>query len=287
MFEVPFLLHMEKIVGLYQQEAEAKLSSTKNIALILSAVSILILLGEFIFIILPFFNELFQKNKALETANGRLSDFAYITSHNLRAPIGNLNSLLFLVNKEKDEKEKKSLLGKFETVIHNLNDTMNTLAEALKTHSKETRIPHKIKLESVLDLTLENLSAEVLKSKAIIDHDFSEVESILYDKVYLESIFQNLIGNSLKYAAPSRNPEILIISKKQHGKVKLLFQDNGLGIDMLRHSEKLFGLHKTFHRHPEAKGVGLFMTKTQVESLGGTITAESTVDKGTTFTITL
>ena len=286
MTEVPFLLNMEKIVSLYQKEAEAKLANTKNIALILSAVSVLVLLGEFMIIIIPFFNELFQKNKALETANRRLSDFAYITSHNLRAPISNLNSLLFLVNNEHDEKEKKELLFKFETVIHNLNGTMNTLVEALKTQSKETRAKETIDLENILDQTLENLSAKILNTKAVINHDFSAIKNIFYDKIYLESIFLNLVGNSLKYASPNRNPEISILSKKKNGKMQLLFKDNGLGIDMKRHGKKLFGLNKTFHRHPEAKGVGLFMTRTQIESLGGTITAESEVDKGTVFTIT-
>jgi signal transduction histidine kinase len=70
------------------------------------------------------------------------------------------------------------------------------------------------------------------------------------------------------------------------GSVQLLVKDNGLGIDMDRFGDKLFGLHKTFHDHHEAKGVGLFLTKTQIETMGGRITAESEVDKGTTFIIT-
>ena len=286
-FELPFLLGMEDIVVIYQKEAEKKLANTTNIALILSVFSILIVLGEFIFIIIPFFNELFQKNKALETANRRLSDFAYITSHNLRAPISNLNSLLFLINNANDEVEKNDLLTKFETVIQNLNVTMNTLVEALKTQNQEEYELEPIQLEDILNKTVENLSAKVLNTNAVIHHNFSELESVDYDKVYLESIFQNLIGNSLKYHSPERNPDIAILSKKINGKAQLIFQDNGLGIDLKRHGEKLFGLNKTFHRHPEAKGVGLFMTRTQIEALGGTITAESKVNQGTCFTVTL
>ncbi|MGB2759264.1 MAG: ATP-binding protein, partial [Maribacter stanieri] len=128
-------------------------------------------------------------------------------------------------------------------------------------------------------------SGVILKSGAVINGDFSEFSDILYNRIYMESIFLNLIGNAIKYRAEDRTPEILITSRVEYGKNIVTFKDNGLGINLERHGHKLFGLNKVFHRHPDAKGVGLFLTKTQIESLGGTITATSEVNVGTIFTI--
>ncbi|MEQ9412921.1 MAG: ATP-binding protein, partial [Cyclobacteriaceae bacterium] len=101
----------------------------------------------------------------------------------------------------------------------------------------------------------------------------------------MESIIQNLVGNAIKYRSPERNPEIEVKTFRVNDETYFSVVDNGLGINLERHGGKIFGLHKTFHRHTEAKGVGLFITKTQVEAMGGTITVESTVGKGSTFTI--
>jgi signal transduction histidine kinase len=101
----------------------------------------------------------------------------------------------------------------------------------------------------------------------------------------LESIFQNIISNAIKYKAKNRTPEIFISTVQLKNTIEMRVSDNGLGIDMQQHGDKLFGLHKTFHDHKEARGVGLFLVKTQIEALGGSIHAESQVDKGTTFII--
>ncbi len=94
-----------------------------------------------------------------------------------------------------------------------------------------------------------------------------------------------MIGNAIKYKSETRIPEIHISSALQDGNISIQFSDNGIGIDLKEHGHKLFGLNKVFHRHPEAKGVGLFLTKSQTEAMGGSISAISTVNKGTTFTI--
>ena len=100
-------------------------------------------------------------------------------------------------------------------------------------------------------------------------------------------IFLNLISNAIKYSSPDRIPEIDIASNLVNKKIMLTIKDNGLGIDLKKHGHKLFGLNKVFHRHPNAQGIGLFLTKAQIETMGGTIYAESEVNIGTTFYITL
>jgi signal transduction histidine kinase len=126
----------------------------------------------------------------------------------------------------------------------------------------------------------------LIQCTADITYDFNHAPRIFYPKTYLESILQNLLSNAVKYRATNRHLRLHISSAIVNEKTELRVSDNGLGIDLERFGEKLFGLHKTFHDNKEARGVGLFLTKTQVEAMGGSITVESEVDKGTTFTIT-
>ncbi|WP_308992546.1 PAS domain S-box protein [Mariniflexile litorale] len=221
----------------------------------------------------------------LTVQNTQLADFAHITSHNLRAPVSNLNSLLGFYNTSENEEDKASLFKKFEKVINHLTQTLNTLVAAIKTKNETSQNLEEITFDEVLIKTKEILSGEILKSGIIITSDFSKIKKVSYNKVYLESIFLNLVGNAIKYRSDGRLPELFIESEIEKGKIKLKFKDNGMGIDLKRHGSKLFGLNKVFHRHPDAKGVGLFMTKMQIEAMGGKISATSEVNIGSTFNI--
>ena len=224
-------------------------------------------------------------SKKLISQNTQLADFTHITSHNLRAPVSNLNSLLDFYKTAKSEKDKADLFEKFETVIQHLTLTLNTLIEALKTKNETDKELEEISFNKVLNKTKEILSGEILKVNATIKSDFTKIEKIKYNRIYLESIFLNLVGNAIKYKSEDRELELFIESDIKEGRIVLTFKDNGLGIDLKRHGHKLFGLNKVFHRHPDAKGVGLFMTKTQIEAMGGTISASSKVNVGTAFNI--
>jgi len=213
-----------------------------------------------------------------------LADFAQITSHNLRAPVSNLNALLGFYN-ESDEEEKAILVKKIQMVTSHLTTTLNTLVEAIKVRSNHSQEREDIKFEDVLKSTTEILSGEIIKTKAIIKTDFSKVPIINYNKIYLESIFLNLLSNTLRYKSKDRIPEIYIESAINNSQVVLKISDNGLGINLDRHGHKIFGLNQVFHRHPDANGIGLYMTKTQIEAMGGTIAVSSKVNEGTTFTI--
>jgi len=230
-------------------------------------------------------NDLELLTKELTAQNHQLADFTQITSHNLRAPVSNLNSLVEIYKMMEDEEDRKELFTKFETVISHLTLTLNTLIEALSAKSHTSLERNDLSFRDTLTKTEEIFTAEIQRTNAVITSDFSEVNSICYHKIYLESIFQNLIGNALKYKSRTHAPQIEVYSKLIDGKVVLSFKDNGLGIDLKKHGHKIFGLNKVFHNHPEAKGIGLFMTKTQIEAMGGKITVNSEVDQGTTFSI--
>jgi PAS domain S-box-containing protein len=221
----------------------------------------------------------------LQQKNQQLLNFAHITSHNLRSPVSNLNSLLWLYKESQTPEEKAILFEKFETVIHNLSETLNELVDALKIQEDTGKKRETLLFEDIFKKVKESMIGKIIETEAVVSYNFTKAPAIEYPRLYLESILQNLLSNSLKYRSPLRTPVIFAESLFENGVLILRFKDNGLGIDMNRHSDKLFGLNKTFHRHEEAKGVGLFITKTQVEAMGGSITAESEPDKGSTFII--
>ncbi|OWW25712.1 hypothetical protein B4Q04_08905 [Zobellia sp. OII3] len=224
--------------------------------------------------------------QTLSAQNKQLADFTHITSHNLRAPVANLNALLQIYDQSENEVDRIDIFSKFKIVVQHLTLTLNTLVDALKTKISDSGEDlEEINLADVLLDTKEILSGAILKSGVIIKSDFSKVSTIPYNRIYMESIFLNLVGNAIKYKSEDRLPEIRITTEIENEKTILKFHDNGLGIDLEQHGHKLFGLNKVFHRHPDAKGVGLFLTRTQIEAMGGVISASSKVNVGTTFTI--
>jgi len=231
--------------------------------------------------------QLEEFNQHLENKNRQLSSFAHIASHNLRAPVSNLFMLRDLYKESTDLEDKAMLFSKVETVIGHLNETLNELIESVKIQGDEDITHDSIIFESVFDKTLIILDAQILDSKAVVTSNFSEIPNIEYPKLYMESIMLNLLSNSIRYRSPDRIPKIHLCTKINNNEIVLIIKDNGLGIDLKKHGHKLFGLNNTFHRHPDSKGVGLFMTKTQIETIGGSITVESEVDEGTTFEIIL
>lgn len=226
-------------------------------------------------------------NEHLENKNRQLSSFAHIASHNLRAPVSNLMTLKDFYNESTDLEDKGMLFSKLELVIGHLNETLNELIESVKIQGNKDITHEPIIFNSVFNKTLEILDSQILDSKAVVTSNFSEAPNIEYPKLYIESIMLNLLSNSIRYSSPDRIAQIHFCTAVNNNEIILIAKDNGLGIDLRKHGHKLFGLNNTFHRHPDSKGVGLFMTKTQIEAIGGAITVESEVDKGTTFKIIL
>jgi PAS domain S-box-containing protein len=219
--------------------------------------------------------------------NNDLEQFSYIVSHNLRAPVANIIGIASVVQDKNFDAEMRIQITeqlsysakKLDNVISDLNLILQTKREI----SQQKEIIYFSKLVQDIQTSIENL---IEKEKAIIVWDFSEVDKMQTLKCYLHSIFYNLISNSLKYRQPNIAPVILIKSQKFSNKIVLQFKDNGMGIDLKNKSNHVFGLYKRFHTSvAEGKGMGLYMVKTQVETIGGKISIESEVNKGTTFII--
>jgi PAS domain S-box-containing protein len=221
----------------------------------------------------------------LQEQNRQLDEFAHIISHNLRSPVGNIQALINLLDDKSSIDDYKLIFDKLKNVAKNLSDTMNDLMDTLKAKTQSEIDRVEIRFKDLLDKVVQSLEGELIIAEAAVTFDFEKAPVIYYPKAYLESIFQNLLSNSLKYRSPDRKAAIHFESSLIDNSIELRVTDNGQGIDLEKFGDKLFGLHRTFHSHQEARGVGLFLIKTQIESMGGTITAESTVDKGTTFII--
>ncbi len=222
----------------------------------------------------------------LEYKRNTLQDFTYIVSHNLRSPTGNLISLIALYNKTGTAEKKELLLAKIFDVSQQLGNTVQDLGEVLNIANNTNLTTELLSFKTVVENQQKNLAAQIMESGATITCDFAGCETITYPKVYLESIILNLLTNAIKYSSEKRKPIIhfrTTISEK--GIITLTCSDNGLGIDVSKHGKKLFSLHKTFHNNPDARGVGLFITKNQINAMGGSIKIDSEPDKGATFII--
>lgn len=215
-----------------------------------------------------------------------LEDFTYIVSHNLRSPVSNLAALLNLLKEETDADMRNMFIQKIDIAFENLSTTVTDLTNAVRIR-QETEIPREeLFFQDIVSRHIINLEMQIKETASTIVYDFKACEKINYPKVYLESIFLNLLTNAIKYRSPKRAPQIIFKSYiDKDGMISLTCEDNGMGINLEKHGAKLFGLNKTFHEHPDAKGKGLFITRNQIETMGGSIHAESEVDRGTKFII--
>jgi signal transduction histidine kinase len=227
--------------------------------------------------------ELNRYANTLEIANRQLVDFTNIVSHNLRGPMVNISAFLEFLRETDDKEEQKDLIENMTKTINHLNGVFEELIETVQV-KQDTEIKlDEIVLKEAIDKVLLGFQIQAKLHKADIQYDFEEAPVIKYPHKYLDSLLLNLISNAFKYKSPKRNPVIKVKSEVKNENIILSVSDNGLGIDLEKHKDSLFKIRKTFHDHPEAKGFGLFMTKTQIEAMGGTIWAESTLDAGTTF----
>lgn len=223
----------------------------------------------------------------LTQTNKDLKQFSYITSHNLRAPLSNLTGLLTLVDDiEIEDSELKEILDGFNKSTQLLNETVNDLTKVMIIKDNPSIQKEKVLLNEVFENIFGQLKFQIDLHKPIFTIDFNKVDTLFINKPYIESILLNLLTNALKYKSDSQKLKITITTSQQADTTILKFKDNGIGIDLKRHGAKVFGLYQRFHNYPDSKGLGLYLVKSQVEAMGGSIKIESMVNKGTTFTLT-
>lgn len=232
-------------------------------------------------------NELNLQNSLdiIAAQNSRLFNFAHIVSHNLRSHSSNLSLISQLLNESKNPQDKLDLLSNIDHIAVSLDTAITELNEIVNRHNVLKKDRRMIRFKEALDVVIASTFSLINRENAQIIAEFDKLDEINYIPEYLESILLNLITNAIRYRQNGRKPVIFIQTYEENGSPYLEVSDNGMGIDLDQHGDKMFGMYKTFHRHPEAKGIGLFITKNQVEAMGGSISVTSTVNIGTTFKI--
>ncbi len=220
--------------------------------------------------------------------NKRLLNFSYIISHNLRSHSGNIESLVSFLNGDTSPEDRKMFIQLLSKVSLALSETIKKLNDVVTIQTENQVKPENLNLHEYIGKAAEIVLGEFNGKSGIIVNNVPKDLVVKYNKAYLESILLNLLSNSFKYGYPDRFPLVTLSSYYDaEERLTLVVKDNGLGINMELYGSKLFGMYKTFHGNKDAKGLGLFITKNQVEAMGGKIEVISEVDKGTTFFVTL
>lgn len=222
----------------------------------------------------------------VNSQKNRLLNFAHIVSHNLKNHTGNLSSLLQL------QKEGiitiEETLENLQLVSNELNSTLEDLVELVNiqvnTNLEKEELSVKVYLEKVLTILKDTIES---KSATII-HSISDDFQVKFTPAYLESVILNLTTNALKYIHPERKPIIEFYNEKDENFKEydvLCVKDNGLGIDLNKYKDSIFGLYKTFHKNKDSAGIGLYITKNQIEAMAGKIEVDSKVNEGSVFKV--
>ncbi|PJZ83078.1 histidine kinase [Leptospira harrisiae] len=217
------------------------------------------------------------------TQNKQLQAYNQIISHHLLAPVSNLRSLLDLMKETNQLKEIKEIESHLENVTESIETVFSELISSLKIQKTNQYQPETVNINESFSKVIQLMDGEIKSKQAEIQANFSGANTVYFSKDFLETIFLHLLSNSLRYADPNRKLRISVESFQIGSQTTISFSDNGLGIDLERYGNQIFQLRKTFHRHISGKGLGLFLIKYKMESVGGRIEVRSKPGAGATF----
>lgn len=231
-----------------------------------------------------------ERNNLLTTIkkiNQDLKKITYTASHDLRSPVNNLLSVFELLDVSKiQDPETIELIEILKFTTTNLKETLNSYVDNISHQEHLNIMMEELSITEVVEKVIQSIQTQIKEAKVRIEMDFSAFDSITFNKVYLESIFINLITNAIKYTQPGVLPTIMLKTQIQNGLYQLIIADNGCGFDTEKVKNKIFGLNQKFHEHKDSHGIGLYLVYTHVTDMGGQIDVSSRVGEGTTFTIT-
>ncbi|NEU07398.1 PAS domain S-box protein [Flavihumibacter sp. R14] len=220
--------------------------------------------------------------------NQDLEQFTYIVSHNLRAPVANILGICNILKNDNLQHDARLNFERILTVsVEQLDSVIRDLNDILQASREVTERKIFIDFEELIIGIKSSIQNLIDEHSVQIFTDFKEINGTVSLRTYLHSIFYNLINNSIKFRKPGLTPAISISSHLNGKTVILNYKDNGIGIDLEKHGNEIFGLYNRFHSQVPGKGMGLYMVRTQVQLLGGNIRINSSPGEGTEFTIEL
>lgn len=219
--------------------------------------------------------------------NHDLEQFSYVLSHNIRGPLANILGLGTVLLKETAKGQERKLIEGIAGSAELMDRVIKDVAQVLNLQKASFEEKEQIYFDEICELIAEGIKDITTEKRALIEKDFSNATKCYSIKSYLKSIFYNIIINALKFSKPHVPAKIIIWTEIEKEKINIHFKDYGLGIDLARHGHAIFGLYKRFNLNIEGRGIGLFMTKSQVEFLGGEVKVMSTPNEWTEFIISL
>ncbi|WP_026464994.1 PAS domain-containing sensor histidine kinase [Adhaeribacter aquaticus] len=237
--------------------------------------------------------ELSALAKDLYRKNSDLQQFTYIVSHNLRSPVANVMGIADALNKlEKDNELYNSYLSNLSTSIKQLDNVLWDMTTILGIRDKsDTLEKEKVDVKTIIDQVASFYQDTLTRIDAKLIIDLKEGTMVIANKGYLYSILYNLFSNAIKYKSEDQKLQLKVAvhNKIEEGQkmAEFTIADNGSGFDMKKAKGQVFNLYKRFHTKQEGRGIGLFLTKTHIEAMGGTINVHSQKGEGTTFTFYL
>ena len=230
--------------------------------------------------------EVEKKNAELENHITRINEFNRIVAHNLRGPASSLINMSDFLEKTSSDADRDFLLSKVKDTSLLIINTLNDLTQLLEIQLQQEDQSSVCLFKDAYANSLHMLDEDYKAAAPVINLQF-DVEEVLFPKAYLDSIFYNLLSNAIKYRQKGKTPVIFIGTAAVNGHVVLTVKDNGIGIDMQKHGQDLFKYKKVFHKGYDSNGVGLFLTRSQVESGNGRIEVESSMNEGSVFRVYL
>ncbi|MFN4298616.1 MAG: PAS domain S-box protein [Thermaurantimonas sp.] len=232
--------------------------------------------------------ELQKTINVITDQNRRLRSFTYIVSHNIRSYAANIDGLIDLINSHLiSEGEKPEMLKLLKQASSNLMETITTLNEVISIEKKVAEKIQPVELKVLIDKVLNVVNKDITDNQIIVVNNVPDNAKVMFNPAYLESVILNLTTNAIRYRRTNVRSFVKYSFREEKGNKIIEVSDNGKGIDLTKFGSKIFNLFETFHGNPDAKGLGLFLTKAHVEAMGGKIEVESKVGEGTTFRIIL
>lgn len=226
---------------------------------------------------------LLQTVSILNSQKNRLLNFAHIVSHNLKSHSGNISSLVGLMESQLINYDE--FYEYITTVSKELTTTIDDLVELVNVENNKNIDKEQLNLSEYLDKVFNILIDDIDKAEIKLINKVNEDCTVIFNKCYLQSVLLNLTTNAIKYSDSSKDSYIEYSVEKVDNYTVLIIKDNGIGIDLEKHKDSIFGLYKTFHSNSNSSGIGLHITKNQIDSMGGKIEVESKINEGTTFKI--
>ncbi|MEM9672343.1 MAG: 7TM diverse intracellular signaling domain-containing protein [Bacteroidota bacterium] len=227
--------------------------------------------------------ELTNANKRLVQQNNRLEKFASVVSHKLRGPIARILGMVNILDNTNLTDHNKKCFTHLEMTAQGLDTVIKDLNQILIYRNSADYQLVQVPVRKNVETALNRLQEAITEENVQIYNSIPPQVTVYAIESYFQNVIQHLITNAIKYRSEAAPAEIHLTSKLRGNQLILSIADNGIGIDLEKHQDKIFGLYQRFHSHKEGRGIGLYLVKTQMETMGGHVEVNSTMGAGTVF----